>query len=151
MKAPDCPTCGNTASTTKTKFGKRHECCGLHSWDGKPLVGQAVHSARHSFHEAFDRLWKNAETAYQIDEPEGSSEHQKAVSRIRKSARGRAYAYLSVMTGFPEPECHGSTQENVAKLNALTDAASACRGPAEIRRWHKMHSAPAQFAEGMPA
>lgn len=151
MKAPICPTCRQTAATTKTKYGKRHECCGLHSWDGKPLVSQAVHDARQRFHEAFDRLWKNAETAYDIDEAPGSEAYQKAVSKIRKSARNRAYLFLSNKTGLPEPECHGGAQENVSKLDDLTEAAALCSGPDEVRRWFKKHKAPAQYAEAANA
>ena len=37
-----CPMCREEAETTVTRFGYRHECCGLHSWNGKPLVAYAA-------------------------------------------------------------------------------------------------------------
>jgi len=55
---PVCPKCGKQAQTSSTRYGPRHSCCGLHSWDGKPLVDQATHDARQAAHAAFDQLWK---------------------------------------------------------------------------------------------
>lgn len=56
---PTCPTCGQPAQVTPTRFkAVRHQCCGLHSWDGKPLTDQETHDARKAAHAVFDPLWK---------------------------------------------------------------------------------------------
>lgn len=56
---PRCPTCGNQASETQTRYGLRNECCGLRSWDRYPLVSEETHTNRKAAHAAFDRLWKS--------------------------------------------------------------------------------------------
>lgn len=53
-----CPCCGLRPTTTYTKWGERHDCCGLWSWEGKPLVDAETHAARRAAHEAFDPLWQ---------------------------------------------------------------------------------------------
>lgn len=67
---PLCPMCGSPAVETLTKYGKRHDCCGLWSWDGAALVSAETHEARKRAHEAFDRLWQQRllprKAAYQI-------------------------------------------------------------------------------------
>lgn len=115
MNAPICPTCGKPAQATETKYGTRHSCCGLHSWDGKPLVSQEVHAARIAFHDAFDRIWKG-----------------------RKRIRNRAYLYLSWATGLPEKECHGARQESLEILKTITEAALAIR-PEDVVAWKTEH------------
>ena len=59
ITAPICPRCGKPAEATETKYGTRHDCCGLHSWHGKPLETQGTHDARKRAHAAFDPLWKH--------------------------------------------------------------------------------------------
>lgn len=49
--APICPKCGHKAETTLTKHGPRHECCGMWSWDWKPLQSAATMAARRSLVE----------------------------------------------------------------------------------------------------
>lgn len=44
--APICPSCGQPAKERMTRYGVRHDCCGLWSWGGKPLVDAATHAAR---------------------------------------------------------------------------------------------------------
>jgi hypothetical protein len=100
-----------------------------------------VHEARQAFHAAFDPLWQGATDAYSIHEKKGTEGHAKAVKRIRKAARNRAYQWLSEATGLPEPECHGGEQTDIAKLRRLTDAARRCAGPDEVRRWWKAKEA----------
>ena len=56
--APLCPICNNAALLKDTRYGVRASCCGLHSWDYKPLVAPAVHQARVRAHTLFDFLWK---------------------------------------------------------------------------------------------
>lgn len=55
---PVCPVCGRFARQTQTQYGLRSQCCGLWSWDGKPLVDEATHRARNAAHTAFDKLWQ---------------------------------------------------------------------------------------------
>lgn len=58
---PVCPTCGSAATETMTRFGPRHDCCGLWSWDFAPLVDKATHEARMMAHAAFDPLWRSGQ------------------------------------------------------------------------------------------
>lgn len=55
LPALTCPGCGRRARVAHTRYGRRDSCdrCGVHSWDGKPLVTPAVHEARQAFHAAF--------------------------------------------------------------------------------------------------
>lgn len=62
MTEPLCPSCGNEARASITRFGRRHDCCGLWSWDGAPLVDADTHEARKRAHEAFDEIWKGGLT-----------------------------------------------------------------------------------------
>jgi hypothetical protein len=55
-RVPACPKCGGVARTTKTRFGPRHECCGLWSFNFEPMVDYATHEARRIAKEAFERL-----------------------------------------------------------------------------------------------
>ncbi len=55
---PTCPKCGKAAKMTKTKYGNRFFCCGLHSWGGKKLISRENHTARKNAHLSFDRIWK---------------------------------------------------------------------------------------------
>lgn len=134
MMSPICPACGSLAKASNTRYGIRHTCCGLHSWDGKPIVSQQVHDARQRCHAAFDPIWQKADIAYEITEPVGSDAHAKAVKRIRKSMRNRAYHFLSFVTGLPEPECHMSDQADLSKLAAI-EAAAKVATPHAVRDW----------------
>lgn len=91
LPAPLCPICGQFATAEKTKYGIRHECCGLHSWGGKPLVDQATHDARRLAHVAFDPLWKEG-----------------------VMPRKKAYKALAAELGIPRKECH------IALMDAAT-------------------------------
>ncbi len=53
-----CPNCNNPAQATDTQYGIRHDCCGLHSWGGKPLTDQETLDARRGAHALFDNIWK---------------------------------------------------------------------------------------------
>ena len=138
-----CPGCGRRSRVAHTKYGRRDSCdrCGVHSWRGKPLVTPEVHAARQRFHAAFDPLWQRAPDVYPVKEPAGTQAHAKAVRRIQKAARGRAYRWLSEQTGLPELECHGGEQTDLDKLARLTAAAVACCGPREVRQWWKTKEA----------
>ncbi|MBX3490849.1 hypothetical protein [Parvibaculum sp.] len=134
----DCPNCGEPSVVKRTRYGRRDDCerCGLHSWDGKPMVGQEVHEARKHCHEIFDRLWKSAETMYGIEERPGTKEYEIAVARIRRSARNRAYRFIALITRMPEPECHMSDQADIEKLRTIYRAAKDAT-PEGIRDWWK--------------
>lgn len=54
-----CPVCGFIARRVYTRYGTRHECCGLWSWNGKPLTDKRTHDARKAAHEAFDPFWRS--------------------------------------------------------------------------------------------
>lgn len=133
-----CPKCGKPAEISTTRFGRRDTCaaCGLHSWDGKTMVAQEVHDARKHCRAIFDLLWSDAETMYGIEEPRGTPEYDKAVERVRRSARARAYRYMAFVTGLPEPECHMADQTDIEKLRTLWSAAKAAT-PEVIRTWWK--------------
>ena len=133
-----CPNCHKEATKTTTKYGRRDSCedCGLHSWHGKPLVSAEVHEARKHCHEIFDRLWKDMHLTYEISEPEGSEEYRIAAARINRSARARAYWFMSFKTGLPEKECHMADQADVEKLRQLFKAARDAT-PQDIRAWWK--------------
>lgn len=83
QKAPLCPKCGGLANLKATRFGPRAACCGLWSWDFKPLAPAETHEARKAAHAAFDPLWK----AGPFD-------------------RRTAYAALAAAMGMTAAECH---------------------------------------------
>ena len=83
MKAPICPECGKPAAATTTRYGVRHDCCGLWSWGGSPLVDARTHEARSAAHEAFDPLWKDG-----------------------LLGRREAYGLLANELGIPRDHCH---------------------------------------------
>lgn len=97
-----CPNCGRVPRQTKTRYGLRSECCGLHSWDGKPLVCQKTHDARKAAHECFDRLWKSG--------------------RIKRSY---AYQLLTEKMSMTPQECH------MSRMN-LEDALRVPKAVSEI-------------------
>jgi len=136
MNTPVCPKCSMNARATQTRYGVRHECCGLHSWDGKPLVSKEVHAARNRCHAAFDPLWQDAPRFYEITEAPGSKERAAAKKRIRKSARNRAYHYIAHVTGLSEPDCHMAGQADLEKL-AQIEVAALAASPEIIRNWWK--------------
>lgn len=80
---PICPLCGGTVTMSKGAYGMKAECCGLWSWNGKPLVGRTTHKARIFAHEEFDQLWKSG-----------------------RLSRGECYRRLQVETGLSKDECH---------------------------------------------
>lgn len=83
MKAPVCPKCGRQAFGMETRYGVRHRCCDLWSWDGAPLVDAATHEARKAAHAAFDTLWKR-----------------------HGMTRSQAYRALSAQLGIKPKDCH---------------------------------------------
>lgn len=56
---PICPRCGWQASETITKYGIRNECCGLWSWERKPLADAATHAARKKLAPLMEQVQKS--------------------------------------------------------------------------------------------
>ena len=135
-KAPTCPKCNQPAQRQKTRYGDRFACCGLWSWDGKPLVSADVHKARQHCHMAVDPLWQKAPETYDIAEKSGTPERLEAEQRIMKSARGRTYRFIADKLKLPEPDVHMAGQEDVATLRQIYAAAKAT-DPQAIRTWAK--------------
>lgn len=81
--APKCPTCGNRARRTETRYGPRYACCDLVAWGNKPLTDEATRQARRAAHAAFDPIWQAG-----------------------LLSRGRAYRSLALELGVPEPQAH---------------------------------------------
>lgn len=84
-----CPQCGNFANVSNTHYGVRHDCCGLHSWGGKPLRSAETHLARRQAHEAFDPLWK-----------------------VHKMSRNVAYKLLAEKLNMTKTQCHMSYMDD---------------------------------------
>ena len=78
-----CPECGCVAEQVKTRFGIRHQHCGLWSWGYKPLVSAETHEARKKAHIVFDEVWKSG-----------------------KMSRSEAYRRLSEALNLPNDRCH---------------------------------------------
>lgn len=56
---PTCPRCSGEPTRSITRFGIRHDCCNLWSWDGAPLVDRETHDARTEAHKHFDAYWQS--------------------------------------------------------------------------------------------
>lgn len=82
---PKCPRCGSLAEPIYIKGinAHKHECCGLESWEFKPLVTRGTLDARRCAHTAFDRIWK---AGYM--------------------SRSNAYAWLARTLGMKKSRCH---------------------------------------------
>ncbi len=80
---PICPKCGERAERSMTRYGLRHDCCGLWSWGNHPLADRATHEARKAAHAAFDPIWQKG-----------------------KLPRSEAYGRLAAMLNIPGEECH---------------------------------------------
>jgi hypothetical protein len=88
-----CPSCGSIASMSLTSWGVRHECCGLYSWGGKPLVCKDTHRARQEAHRYFDPLWRNGSLS-----------------------RSEAYKKLAAEMGLSPRDCHISRMDKEQAL-----------------------------------
>lgn len=91
-----CPRCGSKATVVQTKYGPKHECCGLWSWHGKPLADKATHDARKAAHAAFDTLWKQG-----------------------TYTRAGAYKALAAALGLGADECHISRMSEAEALRVV--------------------------------
>lgn len=83
MREVICPVCGLRAIRTDTRYGPRHDHCGLWSWRGAPLVDRETHEARKAAHRAIDHIWKS-----------------------RKLSRSEVYRRLGILLGLQKEECH---------------------------------------------
>lgn len=93
VRPPTCSTCGKLAKTRKGAYGSYHECCGLASWNGKPLVTKATLAARQAAHRAFDVIWKQG-----------------------LMRREDAYGALAHQLGIPRAACHMSNMDEAMAL-----------------------------------
>lgn len=110
-----CPLCGNPATQTQTHYGLRSECCGLWSWDGKPLASAEVHEARIAAHAAFDPLWKSG-----------------------KRSRAQAYNLLAEAMDMKPKDCHMATMslENLLRVpEAVKNITLPARSAAVLKEW----------------
>ncbi len=100
---PVCPKCRKMAEQKETGHGIRSECCGLWSWDGKPLVSAETHLARQRAHAAFDPLWKSG-----------------------KMTRSGAYRWLQCLVGVGQ-------SPHIGDMDVLTATriVAACRARAQ--------------------
>lgn len=138
-----CPDCGSTMQLRPSRYGHFYgctgypECRGTHGAhpDGSPLGTPADRETKHArieAHGAFDRLWKWAPDYYEIDENDKEG-RERAVKRIQRAARNRAYAWLAHEMGIDRDACHiGSfDRATYARVQALCESTDA----GAIRRW----------------
>lgn len=51
-----CPKCGAEAAEVKTQYGIRSSCCGLWSYDRRPLVDKNTHEARKAVYSLIKKM-----------------------------------------------------------------------------------------------
>lgn len=68
LPVPICPRCGFEAEETMTQYGIRAACCGLWSWNRKPLADEATHSLRKKLHKEYVDLSKSLGTGAFFEE-----------------------------------------------------------------------------------
>ena len=78
-----CPKCNGAPAFSIGRFGVRAACCGLWSWNMKPLTDHGTHAMRIEAHRAFDAIWKRG-----------------------LLGRGECYRRLALLMGMPQAECH---------------------------------------------
>lgn len=105
-----CPKCGKPAAESSTRYGQRHDCCGLRSWGGKPLAAPETHEARQRAHAAFDPLWKG---------------------KGRVLSRAQAYKRLAEELGIARRDCHISLMDE-ATASRVPNAAQRIRARARL-------------------
>lgn len=59
LPVPVCPRCGFEAEETMTQYGIRAACCGLWSWNRRPLADEATHALRKKLHVEYTDLSKS--------------------------------------------------------------------------------------------
>lgn len=131
---PICPVCSKTAATRSGRYGQRHECCGLVSWNGKPLVDPAVLRLRKLAHGAFDHIWKTSPGIYPIKET--GAERKRVAKYIARANRPRTYAYFAERLGLPPKDMHMANIEDPIMLQAVIDLARTTT-PKQVRDWWK--------------
>lgn len=101
-----CPKCQRFTQGRETRFGVRHDHCGLWSWGGAPLVDKATHDARRAAHAAFDPLWKT----------------------LSGLTRNRAYKLLAAEMNMTMNKCHIKIMdaETAQKVPAAVERIRAC-------------------------
>lgn len=111
--SPVCPKCGQESITTISKWGPRHVCCDLWSYNGKDLADGATHRARIEAHELFDAIWKTGE-----------------------ASRKDAYRLLAKQLGLTGAECHIGLMD-LATLRRVSGAVWNIRGALHTKATRK--------------
>lgn len=109
---------------------------GVHDGTEEPkgrLANADLRQAKIEAHRVFDPLWRGAPDLYTL--PEEGPERKKAIRRIQRAARNRAYAWLAEQMGIPKNECHIGWMD----LERCREAERICRDacPELIREWAK--------------
>lgn len=114
-------------------------CTGIHGAhpDGRPLgipANQETKAARIAAHAAFDPLWKEADKLYDLP-PRPRKLRQRAIWRVHKRARTRAYHWLANAIGIAFEDCHFGLFDK----DTCHSAVMVCSGTdaAAIRAWAK--------------
>ena len=115
---------------------------------GKPVT-QAVRTARRQCHAVFDPLWQHAWHLYEIKE-RNATERARAVRRIQRSARLRAYAYMAERLGMAEEDCHIGHITDVETLRLFYAEAQKAT-PEIIRAWAKQRDDETSLRGAPPA
>lgn len=126
---PRCPVCGEKARTEEFQGnGRRHTCCGLASWNGKPLVTPSTLRARMIAHRAFDPIWEE---------------------RVLMT-RSEAYEWLAEKLGLDREHCHMSRMDEETALRVaelswtlrdLTEFERAAEAQGDpMRGWKKVYT-----------
>lgn len=148
VRGLQCPEegCDGTLGLRESRHGPFYGCnrypeCkathGAHP-DGSPLgvpADERTRKARMRAHREFDRLWKNAPQFYSIQEEQGTPERGRAIQRIQRAARPRAYRWLADRLSMDVDDCHvGMMDEFTCEL-----VVRLCRGvtAADVRKWYK--------------
>lgn len=115
-RPPKCPVHREPMVLRRSQWGPFYACpkwpecditAGVHR-DGRLKSTPAdaeTKAVRIRAHQVFDQLWLHADEgtgAWKLKEPERT----RAIRRIRKAARTRAYEWLAKQLGIPVEECH---------------------------------------------
>jgi len=151
FRGPHCPYCGSEARLVDSSliygrsYGMAWVCgnyprcdayVGCHKGTDKPLgrlADSRLRAAKKRAHAVFDPLWQDAHHLYE-PLPEGK-EGRRAVRRIHKTARTRAYAWLAHQIGVAGDACHIGEFD----LEQCEATVRLCQEvtPDDIRAWHK--------------
>jgi hypothetical protein len=134
---PVCPVCARPVPGTPTRFGRRHECCGLHSWDYRPLVDPAVHAARKTFVAAINGFCERTVAETLFVAPPGHPSRLAAESVVAAVTRRRLHRWLAALFDLPPTLTEPAKQDDLVILNALIKTVEGA-DTSTVRRWAKI-------------